>query len=430
MSTLAIGPSPATAQRAPQVAAGPASAAEAKVGDSAVTTRVSVRAYQAHTQVHLGEGQAASSWQKPVSGVASYQAVGRADEAPTANPYADRIVQFIDTQLRRDIADGASQADLQARLEAGLQGFVEGYEQAYSQLREAGWLTETVKAGIEQTYSQVLAGVSQLAEALQLQDPGVAQRLPGSSTAATVERSGAAVETASSAASRPAPQRRDELALIEALAENRASARSERGLNAALMAEYARGESRSFTFELTTQHGDRVTIGVSASRVQASQWATNGAALGGEVQSHEASDFVFNVRGELDEGELTAINHLLQKVHDLSASFFKGNLDLAFDKALDMGFDSEEIKSFALNLQMTQVERVNRAYQAGGLEPGASGVFKMADFVQQMMEATEMAESLGQNRRWVADLHTLVSNQVYQNPALDQKIQPFLESFL
>jgi len=115
--------------------------------------------------------------------------------------------------------------------------------------------------------------------------------------------------------------------------------------------------SRGASFNLVTQDGDRVEI--SFSDVSASSVQLGRAGGSGELSVLSAYDsrFAFSVSGNLDEGELDAINNLLSQLNEVSASFFAGDFVDAFEKALGVGFDGSEIARFSLDLSQVQVDQ-------------------------------------------------------------------------
>ncbi len=81
------------------------------------------------------------------------------------------------------------------------------------------------------------------------------------------------------------------------------------------------------------------------------------------LQYTEYSGVSFAVKGDLDEGELTAISDLLKQITDVSRSFFDGDIETAFNKALELGFDENELAGFSLQLDRKQVSDKIAAYQ-------------------------------------------------------------------
>lgn len=81
------------------------------------------------------------------------------------------------------------------------------------------------------------------------------------------------------------------------------------------------------------------------------------------LQYTEYSGVSFAVKGDLDEDELTAISDLLKQITDVSRSFFDGDIETAFNKALELGFDENELAGFSLQLDRKQVSEKIAAYQ-------------------------------------------------------------------
>ena len=73
--------------------------------------------------------------------------------------------------------------------------------------------------------------------------------------------------------------------------------------------------------------------------------------------------FSFSVKGELDEVELKAIGQLVADANDLADEFFNGDIETAFKKALELGYDEQELSSFALQLTKIENTQVIKAYE-------------------------------------------------------------------
>jgi len=277
------------------------------------------------------------------------------------------ILKFIEAQLQRDLQDGASPEELETRLAAGLEGFEKGFAEAAKQLEEMGFLSEQISADIGQTKELVLSGLDDLRS-----------RFIGADDSA--EGSGSGVRNGSGAG----------------------------GLSAASI--YQRQDSaqqNSFQFSLTTADGDKVTIDASSTRASVTQqYAAHIPGLETLLQYSEAQSenhqFSFSVDGELDEGELAAINDLLGQINELADTFFSGDLEGAFEQAMDVGYDSSEITAFALNLSQTSVQRVTQVYEGvqGDRHPEAPALGDrlqpLGGFVRDVLEALETASAFQQ----------------------------------
>jgi hypothetical protein len=78
---------------------------------------------------------------------------------------------------------------------------------------------------------------------------------------------------------------------------------------------------------------------------------------------YQESTFSFTVKGELDEDELKAIGQLVADANELAEEFFNGDIETAFNQALEIGFDEQELSSFALQLTKVENTAVIKAYE-------------------------------------------------------------------
>ena len=287
---------------------------------------------------------------------------------------SNNILSFIEAQLQRDLQDGATQEELESRLAAGLEGFEKGFAEAAEQLEEMGFLSDDIRADINQTRELVLAGVEELRS-----------QLIDSDEQAPVEQT----PTDAAGAGQVSTQHSGSLSSVSAYERNDIA------------------QKNSFQFSLTTADGDKVTIDASSMRASVTQqYASYLPGVETLLQYSEAQSekhqFSFSVAGELDEAELAAINDLLGQVNDLAETFFSGDLEGAFEQALEVGYDSSEISAFALNLSQTSVQRVTQAYE-GVRDSGIGEAPALADrlqplggFVRDVLEALDTAYNFQQ----------------------------------
>lgn len=78
---------------------------------------------------------------------------------------------------------------------------------------------------------------------------------------------------------------------------------------------------------------------------------------------YQENSFSFSVKGELDEDELKAIGQLVADANELAEEFFNGDIETAFNQALELGFDEQELSSFALQLTKVENTQVIKAYE-------------------------------------------------------------------
>ena len=158
--------------------------------------------------------------------------------------------------------------------------------------------------------------------------------------------------------------------------------------------------ARLDTFELkvTTRDGDKLRISIAEGAASWSQQA-GGVQSSGSVQMGR---WQIEIEGELDAGEREALGKLLGQVEELSSSFFSGDLAGAFDQALALNMDGEQLASMSLNLTQTQVRQVSESYgqvaKQGGQSPSAVNS-ELLEYARGLIEALRSADSLVDNGR-------------------------------
>ena len=126
-------------------------------------------------------------------------------------------------------------------------------------------------------------------------------------------------------------------------------------------------QSGQAAIEIVTQDGDKVKVSYSAF-IQATanqSYAQNqqGFAARSDFSSASTVSFQLSVQGDIDEGEQLAINELMNDVADLARQFFNGDVQAAFNASMELGFESSELKSFALNFQQSSYQEIVQTYQ-------------------------------------------------------------------
>lgn len=287
------------------------------------------------------------------------------DKPVTADRAAGNILLFIERQLHADAEQGRTPEQLQSRLDAGLKGFLEGFNDAQEQLSQMGLLSDAMSAEIGQTYDKVLKGLGQLAQELGLDDSAIkAADHSESATSAPVELGS------------PVSFGGEMRGVIKA--------------------------QKSFEFSVQTQEGDIVKISAS-SRFSAKSVMGPGGTSTGMAQSQQ---FNLTIEGDLNAEELASINDLLEQVNNISEQFFSGDLDTAFQTALDLEFNAEDIAGFAVDLKQSVVQKVRTTYGQDSQETsplrsrmqplGQMAVYVQAalDSAKQFLNSTAMLESL------------------------------------
>ncbi len=322
--------------------------------------------------------------------------VVEADRPNSAESVANNILGFIERRLRLDEASGASPEELEARLNEGLEGFKKGFAEAEEQLKALSLLTPEVEDAIGTTFDLVTAGIEDLRERF----------VGGNEPADEVDTSG--------------------------IADGVRGVNSDFSGVAVGSASYSFAQSNSFSFQVETADGDTVTIQAGSQSVFASRSQFGAASSGGasvlqasvSAASQQSERFSLSVEGELDAGELAAINDLLGRVENLSSDFFAGDVEGAFNQALGLGYNTDELVGYSLNLRQVQVERATVAYgqvspASAPVNPLAQSIQPLGGFVRDVLEAVETASPFGNPGQLLSDLA-----QQFENLNQDRGLEP------
>jgi len=132
-----------------------------------------------------------------------------------------------------------------------------------------------------------------------------------------------------------------------------------------------------------------------------------------------------SVEGELDGDERAALEKLFGQVQELSSKFYAGDLAGAFDRAMALEMDGEQLASMSLHLTQTRVRQATDAYgavaQQGGQAPSAvNGA--LLDYAQGLLDALRSASEAA------ADGKGLLEQLLKGGFSLDERFdQPRLE---
>lgn len=239
---------------------------------------------------------------------------------------ADRITGFVGDSIQRR---AGSEIEKQSMLAQAKEGIEQGIGEARDILESLGQLSGEVEQQVDETESLIFQGLQALEQTLfqsQSQPQFRAGVVPGAASKGV----------------------------------------SESGL---LSSQFR--QTSEAAIEIVTRDGDRVAVSYSAFIQSASSQqfssSTTGDASAFSFSSRQQTStsvaFQFSVAGDLDEEELDSINDLLKNMGDIAGQFFQGDVQAAFNSALELGFDSEQLKSFSLDFQQSTRVQVAQAYQ-------------------------------------------------------------------
>ncbi len=212
--------------------------------------------------------------------------------------------------------------------------------------------------------------------------------------------------------------------------------------------EYAKAYERtnnSFEFELTTQEGDVVKI-QAMSNYESYQEALSASGNGKELyasysEQNNSSGFNLLVKGDLNDDEMAAIESLMSQVNDLADEFYTGDLGTAFDMAMNLTSDADQIAQFSLDLKQSQVS----AYEYGAMKGEALGnngkgyetaklpkglADPLANFAQGVKEAYEEASQFANSRSLLENLFEQMdqTTQALGKSQLPDLLKPMLNA--
>lgn len=270
----------------------------------------------------------------------------------TPEKVAGRILGFIEQRLQSEAAAGADPAKLDKLLSQARDGVEKGFAEARKILDGMGVLKGQVASDIDDTYKRIQDGFGDLDKRFGSAAPGASGQV---AMAGYSERFSALAET--------------------------------------------------FDLSVTTRDGDRLRISVaqaSASWSQSSFAASSDGKSTSVVGSSQSGSmriggWQVDVEGELDDDEIKALEKLFSQVQDLSDKFYAGDLAGAFDRAMALDMDGEQLASMSMRLTQTTVRQATDAYGAVAGQ-GASAVNAgLQEYAQGLLDALRSAGDLAQD---------------------------------
>lgn len=270
----------------------------------------------------------------------------------TPEKVAGRILGFIEQRLQSEAAAGADPAKLDKLLSQARDGVEKGFAEARKILDGMGVLKGQVASDIDDTYKRIQDGFGDLDKRFGSAAPGASGQV---AMAGYSERFSALAET--------------------------------------------------FDLSVTTRDGDRLRISVaqaSASWSQSSFAASSDGKSTSVVGSSQSGSmriggWQVDVEGELDDDEIKALEKLFSQVQDLSDKFYAGDLAGAFDRAMALDMDGEQLASMSMRLAQATVRQATDAYGAVAGQ-GASAVNAgLQEYAQGLLDALRSAGDLAQD---------------------------------
>lgn len=276
---------------------------------------------------------------------------------------AKNVLNFVGGAIKHAQSKGADEASLQSLFEQASSGVLKGISMAEKDL--AGMMNEEIENGIDRSQALIEQGIQQLKD--QVFGSADAEQSPVSSSA--IYTQSASYQKSESGELNIRTRDGDQVSIrfedLEQFQLNRqvlidaeqAKTTESKPVIPQTASETPDTASEQIEDPLATEPAVENTSSDSADQTQGNvQPPTANVAAKEQYLHFERSAFSFSVEGELDEDELKAIGNLVSDAADLADEFFHGDIDIAFNQALELGFDEQELTGFAL--QLTRVEQV------------------------------------------------------------------------
>lgn len=278
---------------------------------------------------------------------------------------AKNVLNFVGGAIKSAKMNGGDEEELTSMFEQATAGVLKGVEMARKDL--AGFMDEEIDDGINKSVDLIRSGIEQLREE-------VFGNNDSAEAISSLERS----------------------------------------------ASYSRSESGEI--EITTRDGDIVTINFEdAQRLELNQQfiasqqrspsednrneseastKSSNSSASETLSFFQRSGMSFSIDGELDNEEKQAIADLVENVKGLADSFYADDVEGAFNRALELGFNDEELAGYALQLQKTESVQIAQSYGAVSRYTGDDTeqesnkdkqIRPIADYLQDMMSSMQNA---------------------------------------
>ena len=176
-----------------------------------------------------------------------------------------------------------------------------------------------------------------------------------------------------------------------------------------LYREYAQSfemeRSESTSLQIITADGDKITLNMSSEwQRSASREATvtdSEQSYSIHQQSYQGYNIQYQVEGELDEGELKALDDVMGQLSEVASDFFSGNLAGAISELSTFEMDTSEFTNLSMEMRRSVSYSMVESYrEVSEMMPssvstgGHGGLHELSDFVQSMLDMIDNVEEL------------------------------------
>ncbi|WP_301154391.1 DUF5610 domain-containing protein [Metapseudomonas otitidis] len=295
---------------------------------------------------------------------------GKTQDDYTPDKVAGRILDFVGGRIQAEAANGADPEKLQKMLDQARQGVEKGFAEAKKILQGMGVLGGKIASDIEDTFQRVQDGLAKIGSTYGLGNAPAGDTSSVSSAAASASTS-------------------------------------------TLVAR-----SSTFDMEVTTREGDKLKISIAQasanwSSTSASASSTRTSGNGGTSTSTSAQasassgslqigGWSVQIEGDLNDDEKAALTDLLGQVQDISSKFYSGDLSGAFDRALALNMNGDQLASMSLNLSQTTYAQATSTYGAvseEGGQPASAVNTSLRDYAKGLLDAMKSAAGVSDDAK-------------------------------
>lgn len=354
---------------------------EANNGGISLSSSQTTTSTSSSTLTRISNGDAP----RPVDSTSATQSIS---DAPTNNQVSNNILQFVAQRLAQLQQQGASTEELREQLDKAKIGFLRGVAQAEEILAGKQLLGDDQQQRIDNIVSRFNEGVERISNNLGLSTAEDFEDKVSSVTQAQIvdsdnkDTAAAPGTTVSLNSQNTYTQNTRSKVSTNNVGEsqNTQSAKSQATDNtpARLIGRFQETRNTflrqdSIDLQLRTQDGDIVNITFFASQAGASGSRSRSITLGEsntqiDITRQFSSYFgqtelQLSVIGEIDDQEFAALESLLGQANEIANAFFNGDDVSAFNQALTLDIDSEEIANFSLDLQSRELQQSTQRYR-------------------------------------------------------------------
>lgn len=291
---------------------------------------------------------------------------------------AKNVLNFVGGVLKNAAAGGADAETLSSLFEQARSGVSKGIKLAENDLK--GFMNEEITNGISASADLIEKGIQQLQDALLGKSDDTEQQNEGRSATGVTETVSASQQNSGSLVINTKDG--DEVTLrfedfkqfdfnrqqlIQSAQIETEPKPSDKGTNDVMPREVtdavalpnekqAASVVSPSTASLDEAPSSNTTPELAANNPSNTISSTNGVFV-------ERNSVSFSVSGDLDEQELQAIGALVADANSLATDFFENDIDGAFNKALELGYNQQELTGFALQLARQEQVQVVKAYE-------------------------------------------------------------------